>query len=83
MTAEYDDSGRCPQHSQAIVSFLLRMCIVSFMVITKCEPGLNCLPRDIQTRCHGILFLFFALFSCIVCFVSDNYLALMYCHIQS
>ena len=37
----------------------------------------------ILLMCHGILFLFFALFSCIVCFVSDNYLALMYCHIQS
>ena len=33
--------------------------------------------------CHGILFLFFVLLSCIVCFVSVNYLALMHCRIES
>ena len=41
------------------------------------------LARPLMSRCHGILFLFFVLLSCIVCFVSVNYLALMYCCIES
>ena len=43
------------------------------------ETGLNVIYPAV---CHGIIFLFFVLLS-LVCFVSVNYLVLMYCRIES
>ena len=42
------------------------------------ETGLNVIYPAV---CHGIIFLFFVLLS-LVCFVSVNYLVLMYCRIE-